>query len=91
MEERRFSSYWLGHNLTIVDVVEVLFNEKLFHAGSPQRSDVSYNDVLQSLSIDALWKAAFLVVYERLLIIRNLNWVIAPVLEGESYLRLPDA
>lgn len=78
------------NELSIVDVVEALFNEWLFHAKQANRTEIRMVDLDAAFSPEALWKSVFLVVHERLMVLRNLHWIMTPLLAGRDELQIPD-
>lgn len=78
------------HNtITTHDLVESLFNEELFHSGKGQSVLHSMNDIRDALSEDAIVFSAYFVAYQRLLILRNLNWLTEPFRTGGNAFRIP--
>ncbi len=75
------------HGVTPDEMFKVIFNGVLFHTEPKQRERLRY---IQSLMTDDLAHHCLVYsVYMRLIVIRNLNWVIEPLMLEQQYLRLP--
>ncbi|MDF1669107.1 MAG: hypothetical protein P1U83_05785 [Roseovarius sp.] len=78
------------HNdFTVADVIESYFNEELFHVGTNSKTSVSIREIRKQWGPQVLDAVTSQIVLSRLLLIRNLNWMVEPILIGDSKLRIP--
>lgn len=78
------------HNdFVVYDFMEVLLNERVFHSGRKGNyTDRLLIELEAKFGESAIWRLAALIVYDRMLCVRNVNWMIGPVLEGRSEVRV---
>lgn len=83
--EAGFLHEW--HGIQPDEMIDVLFNGELFHSNSKKRERRRY---VQSLMSDELAHHCLVYsVYSRMLVVRNLNWILDPLKRQNQFIRLP--
>lgn len=79
------------HNdFTLGETVDAVFKEDVFHTvRSGKQIRVRLDDVAAKLSTAAMWYEMTYMAYSRMLIIRNINWILDPVFLGKQEVRVP--
>lgn len=80
------------HNdFTLDEVVDAVFKEDVFHSTPKgKKIRVRLHDVETKLSASAMWYELAYMTYSRMQKIRNVNWIIAPVITGKNEVRIPE-
>lgn len=79
------------HNdITITEFLDAHFNQFLFHVRQLGGSENIVALLAERLGPEATQVALFGIAYERLLILRNLHWLLKPCLSGQNFFRIPD-
>lgn len=81
------------HNdFTVADILETTFNTRIFHIDDrPRYSDKTKEALALAFDENAVWWGVLLIAYNRMLCIRNINWIIGPILNGQSAVQIPTA
>ena len=75
------------HGVHSDEMIDILFNAELFHSTPEKKERLRY---IRALMSDELAHHCLVYsVYTRMLIIRNINWIIQPIETGLQYIRLP--
>lgn len=79
------------HNtFSVSDIIETLFNTRIFHLDEkPRYSDKTRDDLALAFDDNAAWWGALLVAYNRMLCLRNINWIAEPLLRGQEAVQVP--
>lgn len=79
------------HNtFSVSDIIETLFNTRIFHLDErPRYSDKTKQDLALAFDDNAIWWSALLVAYNRLLCVRNINWIAEPLTRGQEAVQIP--
>lgn len=79
------------HNdFTLDETVDAVFKEDVFHTvRSGKRIRVRLDDVAAKLSTAAMWYEITYMTYSRMLVIRNINWILEPIFLGKHEVRVP--
>jgi hypothetical protein len=72
------------------DVIDVMFNQEVFHSRSSGGDALTLELMHQQLENDTIWWETYLICRHRTQVIRNLNWIIDPLLKSRSQIRLPN-
>lgn len=84
-KEAGFLHEW--HGIKAEEMVDVLFNGELFHSDPAKRARMRY---VQTLMNDELAHHCLVYsVYTRMLVVRNINWVIQPLGQSGRHVRVP--
>lgn len=77
--------------LTLDDIVDAVFKEEIFHTNPKgKNARVSLHDVSKEMTQSAVWYEITFMTYSRMLVIRNINWLIKPIISGGNALRIPE-
>ncbi|WP_270727779.1 hypothetical protein [Shimia sp. Alg240-R146] len=69
--------------------LQAMFGEDLFHSNPKGQRKVRMREIEAKLSSDAIWYEIAMMAYDRLLVVRNLNWILHPVYSGRCELQIP--
>lgn len=83
--EAGFLHEW--HGVQPDEMIDVLFNAELFHSAPNKRERMRYVRTL--MSDDLAHHCLVYSVYTRMLVVRNINWVVQPLERERQYVRLP--
>jgi hypothetical protein len=75
------------HDVHAEEMINVLFNGQLFHSATDMRERMKH--IRELMSNDLTHHCLTYSVYMRMLVIRNLNWIIEPLNAISQYVRLP--
>ncbi|NQY62854.1 MAG: hypothetical protein HRT38_03860 [Alteromonadaceae bacterium] len=71
------------------ELIDVLFNTHFFHSGKPDQ--IAANEIIKS-KIDDKFQLKLLsdTIHDRINVLRNLCWIIEPLIKGADTVRLPE-
>lgn len=75
------------HGIHAEDMINVLFNGQLFHSAPDMRKRMGH--IRELMSNDLAHHCLTYSVYMRMLVVRNLNWIIEPLNATSQLVRLP--
>lgn len=79
-----------NNDFSVDEVIEAAFKEEIFHTHPKgEHIRVRMDDVAKKFSPDVLWYELASVAYNRMLIIRNIDWMLQPIYQGTQFLRVP--
>ena len=84
-EEAGFLHEW--HGIKPDEMIDVLFNGELFHSNPAKRERMRYVRTL--MSDDLAHHCLVYNVYARMLVVRNISWVIQPLEQNHQHVRVP--
>lgn len=76
------------HGFTAESLISSLFNGKVFH--NAQDVKPTLNDLRLAMSDDLANHELTFCIYNRMLVIRNLNWVMMPLSLENQFIRIPE-
>jgi len=78
------------NDFTLDEIVDAVFKEDIFHTDPRGKQvRVRLGDVSAGLSSEALWFEITNMACARMLIIRNINWILEPIFLGGNEIRIP--
>jgi hypothetical protein len=78
------------HNsFTADDIVDAMFNEEVFHAKRISQDSVSLKLIRSKLDDASIMHEVTFIIYRRMLVVRNLNFIVSPIQDGRMSLKLP--
>ncbi len=75
------------HGIKPDEMIDVLFNGELFHSDPNKRERMRYVQTL--MSNDLAHHCLVYSVYARMLVVRNINWVVQPLSQAGQNVRVP--
>jgi hypothetical protein len=84
-KEAGFLYEW--HGIKPDEMIDVLFNGKLFHSDPAKRERMRYVQTL--MNDDLAHHCLVYSVYTRMLVVRNINWIVQPLEQRNQYVRIP--
>lgn len=83
--EAGFLHEW--HGIKPDDMIDSLFNGELFHSDKNKMERVKY--IRSLMNDDLAHNCLTSSVYDRMLVIRNINWIIKPLIMSNQRIRIP--
>lgn len=84
-KEAGFLHEW--HGIKPDEMIDVLFNGELFHSDPAKRARMRYVQTL--MNDDLAHHCLVYSVYTRMLVVRNINWIVQPLEQSRQYVRVP--
>ena len=75
------------HGIKPDEMIDVLFNGELFHSDPTKRERMRYVQTL--MNNELAHHCLVYSVYARMLVVRNLNWIVQPLNQDSQYVRVP--
>lgn len=77
------------HKITAEEMIQVMFNAKLFHGAKDLKEKLAKIDLI--MTDEMAHHVLVSCVYDRMLAIRNLNWMLEPITSHSSVVQIPSS